>query len=318
MKPVILSLLLIFFAQPALPQQSEDIEVVPVQGNVYLIAGAGANITAHVGRDGIVLVDAGSAQMSDKILAVLRKIVDRPNSIAGKIRYIVNTSDDRDHAGGNEDVSQAGFAAGNDSGGPAVIIAHENMVNRMAALTGPDRVPGSALPGNSYTGEGGTKDLFWNNDGIQIINLQNAHTDGDSIVYFRKADVVSTGDVFVLTGYPVIDLARGGSIDGEIEALNRLLDITIPGRYEEGGTLIVPGHGRICDELELVEYRDMITIIRDRIRAMIDKGATLDQVKNAGLTKDYDPEFGRGGPGASPADEFVDAVYRSLTQKRSE
>jgi glyoxylase-like metal-dependent hydrolase (beta-lactamase superfamily II) len=318
MKPILLSLLLIALAQRALAQQSPEIEVVPVQGNIYLLAGAGGNITAQVGGDGIVLVDAGTTGMSDKVLAALRKIVDRPNSIAGKIRYIVNTSGDRDHAGGNEEISKAGFAAGNDSGGPAVIIAHENVVTRMVALTGADRVPGNALPGNTYTGEGGTKDIFWNNDGIQIDNLPNAHTDGDSIVYFRKADVVSAGDILVLTGYPIIDLERGGSISGEVDALNRLLDITIPGRYEEGGTLIVPGHGRICDELELVEYRDMITIIRDRIQSMINKGATLEQVKAAGLTKDYDPEFGHGGPGAWPTDKFVEAVYKSLIQRRTE
>ncbi len=315
MKAIILGLLLITFAQSTLALQTRDIEVVHVQGNIYLLAGAGANITAQVGGDGIVLVDAGAAGMSDKVLAALRKVVDRPNSIAGKIRYIVNTSGDRDHTGGNEAVSIAGFAAGNDSGGPAVIIAHENVVTRMVALTDADRVSGNALPGNTYTGEGGTKDIFWNNDGIQIMNLPNAHTDGDSIVYFRRADVVSTGDIFVLTGYPVIDLERGGSIAGEIDALNRLLDITIPGRYEEGGTLIVPGHGRICDELELVEYRDMVTIIRDRIQAMIEKGATLEQVKAAGLTKDYDPEFGHGGPGAWPTDKFVEAVYKSLSKR---
>src|SRR5262249_2662130 len=158
--------------------------------------------------------------------------------------------------------------------------------------------------------------LFWNNDGIQIIHVPNAHTDGDVIVWFRKADVVAAGDIFVTTGYPVIDVANGGNIDGLIAALNRLLDITIPGRYEEGGTLVVPGHGRICDELDWVESRDMQTIIRDRIDAMINKGATLEQVKAARLTLDYDPEFGAGGPGAWPTEKFVEAAYESLMQKR--
>src|SRR5262249_25649378 len=228
------------------------------------------------GPDGFFVVDAGPPRMTGGILAALRKIVDKPNYMQSKIRYIVDTTIDQAHLGGNESVSQTGFAPGNDSGGPAVIIAHENLLKRLVARAGAERVPGNALPGNIVSGAGGTKDLFWNNDGIQIIHVPNAHTDGDVIVWFRKADVVAAGDIFVTTGYPVIDVANGGNIDGLIAALNRLLDITIPGRYEEGGTLVVPGHGRICDELDLVEYRDMLTIIRDRIDAMINKGATLE------------------------------------------
>jgi glyoxylase-like metal-dependent hydrolase (beta-lactamase superfamily II) len=295
-----------------LPAFSQELEILPVQGNIFMLVGAGANITAQVGRDGVILVDAGSAAQSDRVVAAVQKLVRNPNSIQGKIRYIVNTSIDLDHRGGNENVAKAGFAAGSDSGAPAVLVAHENALNRLIELTGDARVSNAALPGNVYTGTGGIKDLFWNDDGVQIIHIPNAHTDGDTIVYFRRADVVSVGDIFVTTGYPVIDLENGGSLQGVIDGLNRLLDITIPGRYEDGGTLIVPGHGRICDELDLVEYRDMLTIIRDRIQNMIDKGATLEQIKGARLTLDYDPEFGAGGPGAWPTDRFVEAAYHSL------
>jgi glyoxylase-like metal-dependent hydrolase (beta-lactamase superfamily II) len=300
-----------------LPAFGQELEILPVQGNIFMLVGAGANITAQVGRDGVILVDAGSAAQSDRVVAAVQKLVRNPNSIQGKIRYIVNTSIDLDHRGGNENVAKAGFAAGSDSGAPAVLIAHENALNRLIELTGNARVSNAALPGNIYTGTGGIKDLFWNDDGVQIIHIPNAHTDGDTIVYFRRADVVSAGDIFVTTGYPVIDLESGGSLQGVIDGLNRLLDITIPGRYEDGGTLIVPGHGRICDELDLVEYRDMLTIIRDRIQNMIDKGATLEQIKAARLTLDYDPEFGAGGPGAWPTDRFVEAAYRSLTAAKN-
>ena len=309
-----IAVVLLLHSQPSLAQ---ELEILPVQSNIYMLVGAGSNITAQVGRDGVILVDAGSADRIESVIAAVRKLVPNPNSIQGRIRYIVSTSIDLEHRGGNENVAKAGFTAGSDAGGPAVIIAHENGLNRLLELTGDARVPTPALPGNVYTGVGGIKDLFWNDDGVQIIHVPNAHTDGDSIVYFRRADVISAGDIFVTTGYPVIDSDNGGSIQGLIDALNRLLDLTIPGRYAENGTLVIPGHGRICDELDLVEYRDMVTIIRDRIRNMIEKGATLDQVKAARLTRDYDPEFGAGGPGAWPTDKFVEAVYKSLMAQRN-
>jgi cyclase len=309
-----LAVLVLLKVQPSFAQ---DLEILPVQSNIYMLVGAGSNITAQVGRDGVILVDAGSANRSESVIAAVRKLVRNPNTIQGKIRYIVNTSIDLDHRGGNQAVAKVGFTAGSDAGGPAVIIGHENSLNRLVELDGEARVPTDALPGNVYTGVGGIKDLFWNDDGVQIIHVPNAHTDGDSIVYFRRADVISVGDIFVTTGYPVIDIDKGGSIDGLINGLNRLLDMTIPGRYAENGTLVIPGHGRICDELDLVEYRDMVTIIRDRILNMILKGATLEQVKAARLTLDYDTEFGAGGPGAWPTDRFVEAVYRSLMQQKN-
>ena len=175
--------------------------------------------------------------------------------------------------------------------------------------------PGGALSTDSFSGTHGGKDLYFNDEGIRLIHMPAAHTDADSIVYFRRNDVVAAGDIFVTTGYPVIDLARGGTLQGIMDGLNEPLDITIPGRFEDGGTVVVPGHGRLCDEGDLVEYRDMLTIIRDRIQSMIKKGATLEQVKEARLTRDYDPQYGAGGPGAWPTDKFVEAAYKSLVQK---
>ena len=155
----------------------------------------------------------------------------------------------------------------------------------------------------------GQKEVFFNDEPVEIIYQPAAHTDGDSLVFFRHSDVVSTGDIFVTTSYPFLDLEHGGGIQGEIDALNRILDITIPRHDEEGGTYVIPGHGRICDEFDVLEYRDMVTIIRDRVQAAIREGKTLEQVKAAHLTTDYDARYG------SP-DRFVEAVYKSLGQKK--
>jgi glyoxylase-like metal-dependent hydrolase (beta-lactamase superfamily II) len=149
---------------------------------------------------------------------------------------------------------------------------------------------------------------------VEITHEKNAHTDGDSIVYFRHSDVIATGDIFVTTGYPFIDLERGGSIQGELDALNNLLDLAITKHDEEGGTYIIPGHGRLCDRWELIEYRDMVTIIRDRIQAMIKKGMTVDQVKAARPTMDYDARYG-ADKGFGTTESFVEAVYKSLSKK---
>ena len=135
------------------------------------------------------------------------------------------------------------------------------------------------------------------------------------MVFFRRSDVLSTGDIFSPRLYPVIDIKNGGSINGEVDALNRILDLTVPADKQEGGTYVIPGHGRLCDEADVVEYRDMVTIIRDRIQDMVKRGMTLDQVKAAKPTMDYDPLYGAtSGPWTT--DQFVEAAYRSLSPKK--
>ena len=172
--------------------------------------------------------------------------------------------------------------------------------------------PVGAWPTDTFLGDRNT--LWFNDESVDITHEKNAHTDGDSIVFFRRSDVISTGDIFVTTGYPFIDLERGGSIQGELDALNNLLDLAISKHDEEGGTYIIPGHGRLCDRWELIEYRDMVTIIRDRIQAMIKKGMTVDQVKAARPTMDYDARYG-ADKGFGATDSFVEAVYKSLSKK---
>ncbi len=294
---------------------SSGIQVLPVQGNVYLIAGAGGNITAQVGPQGVLLVDSGGAQFSDQVLAAIRKLSDKP------LRVIVNTSIDPDHVGGNEVVAKAGMTVlgavvgynSQDIQRGAQILAHENVFNRMNGTVGGKPWPQAAWPSDPYSSS--PKKLFSNEEGVEIIHLPAAHTDGDSIVFFRRSDVVSAGDIFVTTGYPVIDLDRGGSIQGVIDGLNFILDLTIAKQESEGGTYVIPGHGRICDQFDVLEYRDMVTIIRDRIQDMIKKNKTLEEIKASRPTEDYDARYG-AGTGGWTTDRFIEAVYRSLAVKK--
>jgi cyclase len=295
------------------PADSAEVEVLPVQGNVYMLATDSANVTIQVGRNGVLLVDAQSAHLTDKILAAIRKLSDQP------IRYLINTSVDGDHSGGNEGIARTGALPSdiplvNTPGATAresvQILAHLNVLNRMSVTPkGQAPVPSAAWPTDTYSGN--EKELYFNGEGIQLMHIPAAHTDGDTLAYFRRSDVISAGDLFLTTGYPVIDLERGGSLQGVIAGLNRILDLAIPAHHEEGGTYVIPGHGRLCDEFDVLEYRDMVTIIRDRIQAMIRKGMTLEQVQAARPTRDYDPRYGAiSGPWTTAM--FVEAAYRSL------
>lgn len=302
-------------AAPA-QQPSGEVLTLKVQGNVYLITGAGGNIAVQTGDQGILVVDTGVAAMSNKVLAAIRKLSDKP------IQYIINTHVHADHTGGNEAVRKAGLTyvganvTGNltDAGVGAQIWAQNNVLKRMSEPTGVRAAtPFGAWPTETYLS--GRKQLFFNGEPVEIIHQPSAHTDGDSLVMFRRSDVVVTGDIFVTTSYPFIDLERGGSIQGEVDALNNVMEIAIPGLQDEGGTYIIPGHGRICDQPDLLEYRDMVTIIRDRIHAAVKKGMTLEQVKAAHLTKDYDGRYSaKSGLGSGEA--FVEAIYKSLTKEK--
>lgn len=300
-------------ASSLVAQQSGELDVLHVQGNVYAIGGAGGNIAVQIGDLGVVVVDTGLAQNTDKVLAAIRKLSDKP------IQYIIDTHMHPDHIGGNEAIRRAGVTitganvAGDikDATQGAQIISHLNVLNRISAPSGKQAaVPEDAWPTDTYDSK--QKELYFNDEPIVVIHQPKAHTDGDSIVYFRRSDVVATGDIFVTTSFPYIDLGNGGSIQGEIDALNNILDIVIPKHDEEGGTYVIPGHGRICDEYDLLEYRDMVTIVRDRVQNAIKKGMTLDQVRSAGYTKDYDTRYSAKS-GFGTADNFITAVYKSLS-----
>jgi glyoxylase-like metal-dependent hydrolase (beta-lactamase superfamily II) len=288
-----------------------QVRVLPAQGSVYMLAGAGGNMTVQVGSDGVLIVDTQYAQMSEKLLAAIRGISKGP------IRYIVNTHVHGDHTGGNENLRKAGatIAGGNVSGDirdaatGAQIWAHDNVLLKMSDPKRTPAIPTAAWPTSTFTGK--DKKLFFNGEGVHIIHEPAAHTDGDSIVFFRRSDVISTGDIFNTTNYPVIDVPGGGTINGIIAGVNHVIDLIIPVYGQEGGTMVIPGHGRLSDLGDVLNYREMATIVRDRVQDMKKKGMTLDQVKAAKPTRDYDPLY--NPPGAFyTADQFVEAVYRTL------
>ncbi len=335
--PVLLASTVALFAQ------QNELGILPLRGNVYLLAGAGANITLSVGKEGVLLVDAGNAQMADKVVEAVNRLAKdvtaarmavKPCAGAGcsgnefasflgtvaspappkPIQYIINTNADPDHVGGNAKVAAAGTTYG---GGPglgqfvgivrvsATIYAHENVLERMSAA----KIPTAALPTESYPSD---FKQFFNGEGIHLIHQKNAHSDGDTLVHFRGSDVIAAGDVLSTVTYPVFDIAKGGSINGVVKGLNDLLDLAIAEYQTEGGTLIVPGHGRVCDSADLATYRDMVTILRDRVADAVKRGLTLEQTKAARLTKDYDPRY---DVPSWTKDQFVEAVYRSLSRK---
>jgi len=292
--------------------QNAEVHVWPVQANVYMIVGAGGNVVVQTGKDGVLVVDTGLAPMADKTLAAIKSISNGP------IRWIINTHYHPDHTGGNVKIRLAGstIVGANvtgdikDAGVGAQIISHINVLNRMSAPTGKQEpTPADGWPTDTFLSD--QKKLYFNGEGVDILHQPAAHTDGDSIVFFRKSDVIATGDIFTTTAYPIIDLAAGGSIQGTIDALQKIVDLIIPVYGQEGGTMVVPGHGRLCDFGDVLNFREMTIIIRDRIQDMIKRGMTLEQVKEARPTQDYDPLYG-STTGFWTTDKFVEAVYKSL------
>jgi len=296
-----------------------EIHVLKVQGNVYMLVGDGGNIAVQVGDQGAFLVDSGAGKLSDKVVAAVSKLSRNP------IQFVVNTSFRPDHTGGNAKLAAAGEDAslpGSFFGGQApvgatgffqdpahhaTLIAQNNVMIRMDAA----KLTNDMIPADTYLEKRRRK--YHNGELVEIFYQPNAVTDGDSIVQFRRSDVIATGDIYDTTRYPVIDLKSGGTVQGEIDALNNILEKTGYEHDEDGGTMIIPGRGRLSDEYDVAEYRDMVSIVRDRVKAMIDAGATLDQVKAARPTADYDTRYGAtSGPWTT--DLFVEAVYTSLRQ----
>ena len=303
-------------------QETGGLDVVRVRPNFYMIAGAGANIGVQIGSDGIILVNAGTGAASDQVLAALKKLTPLP------IRYVIDTNAEADFVGGNGKLAKAGqtifinllggggLAAATANGGGAAILAHDSILQRMSAPTGEKAAfPVEDWPTEAFYPKRQT--LRMNDEGIEVMHEPAAHSDADSFVFFRGSDVVVAGDILDTTHFPVIDVANGGSIQGEIDALNKLIELTVaptPFIYKGAGTYVIPGHGRLCEQMEIVDYRDMVVVVRDVIADMIKRGMTLSQVKEASPAQPYETQFGsRSGPWTT--NMFVEAVYKSLTAK---
>ena len=288
-----------------------EIGVLPVQGNIYMLVGPESNVTIQVGDEGVLVVDTMGAAMAETLLATIKEITDKP------ITFLVNTHAHPDNVGGNAILSEAGsnIAGGNvvgtiaDAGATARIVAHENALIAITAMDEP--LPFESWPTDTYFID--HKDLFFNGEAVRVLHQPAAHTDGDSIVFFRRSDVIATGDIFLTTTYPYIDRAAGGSFQGIIDSLNRILDLAIPADRQEGGTMIIPGQGRLSDEADVLEYRDMLTIIRDRIRFLVDQGMSLDEVVDARPTLDYDGRYGADS-GLWTTERFIEAVYEEVRE----
>ena len=283
-----------------------QVHVLPVQRNVFMLVGPNGNSAVQIGADGVLLVDAQDAATAPQLFAALTTVSPKA------LQNIIYTSFHAQHTSGTEALLKAGGTAG------VRVMAHENVTRRLQDAQARGAAAGAAfrlnaaitVPVNSpyFTP---TRDFFYNGEPVVLHHAAAAHTDGDTLVFFRGSDVVVTGDIFIPDLYPVIDVQNGGSVNGVIDALNRVLELTVPARYQEGGTYVIPGRGRLCDEADVVEYRDMVTIVRDRVQDLIARKMTLPQVKAARPTRDYDAEYGAtSGPWTT--EMFIEAVYRSL------
>ena len=290
-----------------------EVRSVHVQGSVWMLTSARGNAAVQIGDDGVLVVDTMTADLADNMIAEIRKLAgNKP------IRFIINTHAHAEHTGGNAKVAEAGESiiagnfvgqAGQTAANYAQIFAHENVASRLAKGDG-TRPPPPVFAQPSDTFYAPEFDLYFNGEAIQLIHVPNAHSDGDVMVFFRKSDVLVSGDLFVTTTLPAIETSQGGHIDGLIAGLNRILDITVPKEKQEGGTYVIPGTGRVADEADVVEYRDMVTIIRDRVRDSVEKNRTLEQVKAARPAQDYE---GRWGGSRATTDAFIEAAYRGLS-----
>ena len=287
---------------------SAQTQVLAVQGNVHMLAmGGGANVVVQIGSDGIVVVDTSTSARAPEVLATIRRLSNKT------IRYVINTHEHPDHVGGNAVISQAGTSFGEDEPLPfASIYAHEHVLNALGAPTGKKPALASEFwPTDTYFTS--SMEIHFNGEPIELLHQPAAHSDGDVMVWFRKSDVIAAGDIFTPDRFPMIAVERGGTVQGLLDGLNHIIDIAVPRFNQQGGTLVVGGHGRIGNESDVVEYRDMTTIVRDRIKLLVEKNMTLDQVRAANVVLDYQGIYGAtSGPWTT--DMFIAAIFRDLTK----
>jgi len=328
-----------------------EVHILPVQGNIYMVIADGTNLAVSIGADGILLVDTGTPEMSEKILAAVRQlassVVANPTAnrcfganCPGKwgwsspyigavisapapvrpLRYIINTSAAPERVGGNERIATTGFfPRGSQFGGAvenvgprASVVAHEEVLNRMSAPAGKTApMPTASWPTDTYFDEFHKLPEYMNGEAVIVYHAPNATTDGDSFVFFRHSEVIAAGNLFSTVSYPKIEVDKGGTIDGVIGGLNKILDLAVAEYRAQGGTWIIPGRGRLSDTADVAAYRNMLTMIRDRVRDLKRKGMTLAQVKAARPTMDFDGRYALL-PGSVSPDAFIEAVYSTV------
>jgi len=288
----------LLLASPAQAQNPPDmsqvtVKVVPVAANVYMLEGMGGNIGLSVGKDDAFIIDDQYAPLSEKIKAAVATVTPKP------VRFVINTHWHFDHVGGNEAMAGSG----------AIIFAHENTRRRMSTEQFIQafnmKVPASptaALPVITFSD---TITFYTNDDTVRTFHVANAHTDGDAIIFFIRANVVHMGDTFFNGRYPLIDVSSGGSLHGMIAAANQGLAMT------NAETRFIPGHGPLATRADLVRYRDMLVAVRDRVGKLIAQHRTLKQILDAKLLADLDAKWGNGN---IKADQFLTIIYGSLTQ----
>lgn len=301
--------------------QAFDIKVLPVQGfdstRIYMLVGAGANVVVQVGDEGVVMVDTGVAAAGGAVLRAIRTLTDKP------IRYVINTHHHPDHVGGNEAIVKASGGQRTDAGGGGgaqlqqnqngvIVVAHQNTVDAMLfPQGGRSPYPEQAVARSSFITS--DKQLHFNGEAIELWWHPHAHTNGDVLVYFPRSDVLVAGDLLQMGAFPMFDVEAGGRLQGLLNGLNQIIDLAVPRFNQVDGTRIVPGHGYLCTESDVVEARDMATIVRDRVQYMLQKNLTLEQVKAARPLADYDPVYGTG-TGSWTTERFLETVYADQKQ----
>jgi cyclase len=324
-------------------ESRSDFNWWPVRENIWMLVGGAANITVSIGPDGLFLVNTGTGRTTDRVLSAIDELQDQlraEGALDGRlperggaetrsrfprnthappkpIRYIVDTSPLIHNVGGNLAIAATGvtYTGGNvagtisDSSTGAAVLAHENVLVRMIG----NSAPFGALPTETFFTPEYKLSTFFNDEGIRLIHVPNATTDGDTMVYFRGSDVIAAGDLFDMNSFPIIDVDRGGHINGVLDGLNRILTLAIPEFRTEGGTMIIPGAGRLADSADVGYYRDMLTIIRDQIQVLVDRGMSLEQVIAERPTYGYEGRFG-SETGSWTTEMFIEAVYRSLSE----
>jgi cyclase len=297
----------------------EEMHPEHVRGQVWVLTGepGESNVLVQLGDQGVIVVDTGTKEMAPKLLAAIRQLAQEHGGEHKEIRKILNTNGRMDHVGGNEIIARAGsqVISGEERAQQlafvapsAEVIAHENVLRRLGAS---EETRGLA-PTDAETFD--TDNQRYNGEAVQIFHPKDANTDGQLVILFRGSDVIAAGDIVDMNTYPIIDVKAGGTIDGTLVAINRVIAMMAPGPQAEGGTLVVPGHGRACDQAEIALYRNMLTIIRNNVQYYKNQGKTLQQVLDLKPSEGYDQRWGAtNGPWMTR--DFITAVYETLPAK---